>query len=404
MRSGTSSTSSGSTRFRTTTSGSSSRRHRSGRTASPCVANAVPSSKSSPTSSASTRRTLAAYSRATATIVWPQLRRSRRPSRRSGRSVHLTTATRSPASAPLPRASRRRCTAARMRCEATRADSRSNPMSRNGRLETCGSTLLVLAAIVATLVTPAGGSIGRRGALPTRLPGTLTVAVDIGTVGLAEGAIVNGTVVRAKGFEIDLARRLAGKLGAKLRIIDVPFARVFTPGSKLFDVSISHVTITAERAKSVDFSRPYFVVNKGVLVAPGVAPPATLAALRGLRICAQAATTSIVYVRTKLRPTAAPHSFPSPIDALRALSDGFCQAMIADLEILVAAKRDQPDLYGPIAGQIVTNERYGAVFEKGSRLRAPVGSALQSLARAGVLTRLATRWFGAGWDKAPVLR
>lgn len=291
-----------------------------------------------------------------------------------------------------------------MRCEATRADSRSNPMSRNGRLETCGSTLLVLAAIVATLVTPAGGSIGRRGALPTRLPGTLTVAVDIGTVGLAEGAIVNGTVVRAKGFEIDLARRLAGKLGAKLRIIDVPFARVFTPGSKLFDVSISHVTITAERAKSVDFSRPYFVVNKGVLVAPGVAPPATLAALRGLRICAQAATTSIVYVRTKLRPTAAPHSFPSPIDALRALSDGFCQAMIADLEILVAAKRDQPDLYGPIAGQIVTNERYGAVFERGSRLRAPVGSALQSLARAGVLTRLATRWFGAGWDKAPVLR
>jgi polar amino acid transport system substrate-binding protein len=264
--------------------------------------------------------------------------------------------------------------------------------------------LLLLAATAASLATPAGGSGERRDALPTRLPGTLTVALDIGTIGLAEGAIVNGRVVRARGFEVDLARALAHKLGVELRIVDVPFARVVRPGSKPYDVSISHVTITAKRAKSVDFSPPYFVVNKGVLVALGVAPPATLADLRKLRVCAQAATTSIEYVRTKLRPQSAPHSFPSPIDALRAVSDGFCQAMVADLEILVAAKRDQPDLYGPIAGQIVTNERYGAVFEKESRLRAPVGSALRSLARAGVVTRLAIRWFGPGWDKAPVLR
>jgi ABC-type amino acid transport substrate-binding protein len=278
-------------------------------------------------------------------------------------------------------------------------------MSGIGRLRTPGLTLLVLAATAAALVTPAAGSTARRDTqLPTRLPGTLTVAVDLGTIGLAEGAIVMGAVVRARGFEIDLARALTRKLRVRLRIVDVPFARVVRPGSKPFDVSISHVTITAERAKSVDFSRPYFVVNKGVLVAPGVAPPATLEDLKRLRVCAQAATTSIAYVRTKLRPQRAPYSFPSPIDALRAVSDGFCQAMIADLEILVAAKREQPGLYGPIAGQIVTNEHYGAVFAKGSRLRAPVSSALQSLARAGLVTRLATRWFGTGWDKAPVLR
>ena len=272
------------------------------------------------------------------------------------------------------------------------------------RCRTLGVTLLALAATVAALVTPAGGSTSRREALPTRLPGTLTVGVDIGTIGLAEGTIVNGVVVRASGFEIDLALALARKLGVKLQLVEVPFVRVFAPGSKPFDVSISHVTITAKRAKSVDFSAPYFVVNKGVLVAPGVAPPATLPDLRKLRVCTQAGTTSNEYVLTRLRPVPAPHTFPSPIDALRALSDGYCQAMIADLEILVAAKHDQPDLYGPIAGQIVTNERYGAVFDKGSRLRAPVNTALQSLARAGVVTRLATQRFGNGWDKAPVLR
>jgi len=264
--------------------------------------------------------------------------------------------------------------------------------------------LLVIAAIAATLAPVAGASIARGNALPTRQPGTLTVAVDIDTVGLAEGQSVNGKIVHASGFEIDLARALARKLGVKLRVVDVPFARTFAPGSKPFDVSIAHVTITAERAKSVDFSAPYLVVNKGVLVAPGTPPPATLADLRKLRVCAQTATTSIEYVRTTLRPRPAPVGFPSPIDALRAVSDGFCEAMVADLEILVAAERDQPDLYGRIAGQIVEPQHYGAVFERGSRLRAPVDSALQSLARAGVVTRLETRWFGHGWDKGPTLR
>jgi polar amino acid transport system substrate-binding protein len=258
--------------------------------------------------------------------------------------------------------------------------------------------------VVAALAGPAGGSGVRTAALPTRTPGTLTVAVDLGTVGLAEGTVVSGVVKGARGFEIDLARALAGRLGLRLRFVDVPFAREFAAGAKSFDVAVSHVTITAGRARSVDFSAPYFVVNKGVLVAPGVAPPATLADLRGLRVCAQSQTTSMRYVQTQLRPTRSPHGFPSAIDALRALSDGFCQAMVADLEILVAAKRDQPDLYGAIAGQIATNEHYGAVFQKRSRLRAPVGAALSALARNGTVARLANRWFGAGWDQAPVLR
>lgn len=263
--------------------------------------------------------------------------------------------------------------------------------------------LLLLLVASGALATPTAGSGGRADALPTRVAGTLTVGVDIGTVGLAEGSVSNGVVRSASGFEIDLGRALARRLDLRLRIVDVPFTHVFAPGAKPFDVSIAHVTITPERAKSVDFSAPYFVVNKGVLVAPGVPPPTTLAELRRLRICAQTATTSMRYVRGVLHPTRAPHGFPSPIDALRALSDGFCQAMVADLEILVAARRDEPDLYGPIAGQIVTGEHYGAVFQKSSRLREPVGAALRSLAHSGAVTRLANKWFGAGWDQAPVL-
>jgi ABC-type amino acid transport substrate-binding protein len=277
-------------------------------------------------------------------------------------------------------------------------------VTRTRRFKSSGVKLLVLAATAAALATAAGASNDRGAALPTKVPGTLTVGVDIGTLGLAEGEILNGKLVSGSGFEVDLAQALARKLGVKLKIVDVPFAQVVTPGSKPFDVSIAHVTITADRAKSVDFSAPYFVVDKGVLVAPGIAPPTTLAELKKLRVCVQAATTSLDYVRNELKPRLAPAIFPSPIDELRALTDGYCQAMVADLEILVAATREQPGLYGTIAGQIVTHERYGAVFQKGSKLRAPVGAAMQSLARDGVVTRLATKWFGNGWEKAPVLK
>src|SRR6516164_8812525 len=135
-------------------------------------------------------------------------------------------------------------------------------MKGPGGFRTSVTTLMSLVAIASALATPAGGSTVRRDALPTRVPGTLTVGVDIGTVGLAEGNVVNGKLTHASGFEIDLARALAGKLGLKLRVIDVPFAVAFAPGKKSFDVDIGHVTITPQRAKVVSFSPPYFIVNK----------------------------------------------------------------------------------------------------------------------------------------------
>jgi len=226
----------------------------------------------------------------------------------------------------------------------------------------------------------------------------LTVAVDVPTVGLAEGTVRDDKIVGGRGFEVDLAAAVARRLGLRLRLVEVPFAQTFAPGSKAFDVAIEHVTITPGRARAVDFSRPYFVTNKGVLLASGVPAPTTLAQLRTLRLCAQSSTTSLAYLRTRLKPLRPPHEFPAPSDVLRALSDGFCQGMVADLPILSAVRRGDPTLYGPLAGQIATHERYGAVFEKGSKLRGPVDRALAALVAAGTVDRLATRWFGRGWD------
>jgi polar amino acid transport system substrate-binding protein len=240
--------------------------------------------------------------------------------------------------------------------------------------------------------------------VPTLTPGVLTVAVDVPVTGLAEGTVRNGRIVGARGFEVDLAAAVARRLGLRLRLVAVPFAQTFAPGAKRFDVAIEHVTITRARAGAVDFSRTYFVTNKGVLLANGVAVPKSLADLRKLRLCAQSSTTSLAYVRKRLKPRRPPREYPAPIDALRAVSDGLCQAMVADLPILAATKRRDPTSYGPLAGQIATREHYGAVLQKGSPLRKRVDKALSSLVAAGAVDRLAVRWFGSGWNKIPTLR
>lgn len=262
------------------------------------------------------------------------------------------------------------------------------------------------AALTLTLTLAALAAHAQAGttAVPTLKPGTLTVAVDIPTPGLAEGRVRGDVITERRGFEIDLAGALARRLGLRLRVVDVPFARTFTAGPKLFDVALEHVTITAARRRNVDFSPAYFVTNKGLLLANGVTVPRNLDELRTLRLCAQEQTTSIAYLRTQLRPRRAPRAFPTPVDVLRALSDGFCQGMVADLPILAAVERADPTLYGPLAGQIATHEHWGAVFAKGSPLRAPVSARLAALSDSGLITRLAIRWFGPGWNTIPTLR
>jgi polar amino acid transport system substrate-binding protein len=233
---------------------------------------------------------------------------------------------------------------------------------------------------------------------PTRTQGVLTVAVELGNPGFAEG-----TLARPTGFDVDVARALARRLGLRPRFVRYPFGRLFLPGPKPYDVALQFVTVLDSRKRLVDFSIPYYSSRQGALVSRGTRTPTSLAELRKLQVCGKEVTTGLAFIQNELRPASLVLEYATARDALRALSTGICDGFVFDLPALIAAKRADPSRYGDLAGQFGPTERYGVVLPKGSKLTPAVNAAVRSLIGSGTTTRLARSYFGSS-ASVPVLR
>ena len=62
-----------------------------------------------------------------------------------------------------------------------------------------------------------------------------------------------------EGFEVDIVKAVAEKLGMETEISDLGFQALFAAtSSRRIDVAISSITITAERLESQSFTQPYY--------------------------------------------------------------------------------------------------------------------------------------------------
>jgi polar amino acid transport system substrate-binding protein len=264
-------------------------------------------------------------------------------------------------------------------------------------------------AIAVALATAAAASAGPASAPPTLKPGVLTVGLDPPAVGFQVGTLRGQKVINPRGYEIDVAKGIAAKLKiSKITYIKVPFVVLFRPGAKPFDLAFEESTITVARQKAVSFSAPYFNANQGVLVSKQIAAdgkvPKSLADLRQLQICAQAVTTGLDYVQHKLHPAKKPQIYQTTAAAFTALQNGSCEAFVMDVPIVASQKKTKPSAYGPVAGQIITNEKYGAVMTKGSKLKPAVDRAIRALTANGTIAKWQKKWFNINFSKLHVLK
>jgi polar amino acid transport system substrate-binding protein len=262
---------------------------------------------------------------------------------------------------------------------------------------------LLPAAVLAALVAVPAAS-ARPASPPTMHSGQLVVAFGDPAVGFASGTVRGSTITNPRGYEVDLASAIAKGLGLTPVWTYTSWNGLFLPGTKKFDVSFQEATITAQRKRTVDFTNSYLNANQGVLISKQTTPPKSIADLKKLQTCAQTNTTGLDWINSKLRPTTRPLTYPTTTAAFQAVQLNQCQAMILDVPIVALERKSNPTKYGPVAGQIVTHEQYGAVLQKGSKLLPLVDAQIKKLTANGTIGKLQKKWFNLNFAAIPVLK
>jgi polar amino acid transport system substrate-binding protein len=261
--------------------------------------------------------------------------------------------------------------------------------------------LLFAVAVAGLIAIPAASA--HHAAAPTITPGHLVVGLDPPAVGFQVGTLRGNTVVNPHGFEIDLAKAIAAKLGLKKIqwYNQSSFAKSYAPGPKPYDLYFGEETITPERSKNVDYSIPYINADQGALVRKGLTPvPKSVADLKKETLCAQAGTTGAAYIKAHIKPTKALYPSTTAIMFQQLISKQ-CDVAIYDIPILGSEAASKPGKYGPIVGRLVTHEQYGIVFQKGSKLRAVVNPILKGLIKDGTVGKLTKKWLTVNFADLP---
>jgi len=198
-----------------------------------------------------------------------------------------------------------------------------------------------------------------------------------------------------KGYESAVVYAIATQLGftkAQVKWTVVPFNNSFRPGKKPFDLYVTQVSYSPERARAVDFSRGYYFVNQSVVARKGtpIARAKTITGLKRFKLGVQVGTTSLTYISRNIRPSSSPAVYDTNDAAIQALKNGQIDGIVVDLPTAFYVTAVQLD-DGVIVGKLPTKgsqERFGAVFQKGSTLRRCVDRAIGNLRVNGTIAKI----------------
>ncbi len=243
--------------------------------------------------------------------------------------------------------------------------------------------------------------------LRTKSSGTLTVATDSPAFG---PWFVADKPSNGKGFESAVAFAVGKQLGfpaGKVQWVVASFNSVIAATPKKFDFDINEVSVTAARAKVVDFSSGYYDVAQSVVIrnSSKYAKATTIAGLKGAKLAAQKGTTSLDAITNVIKPGPAPAEFPSNDLAVQALKNGQVDGLVVDLPtgfFVIGAQVQDASIVGqlPVTG---SPEQFGLVLEKGSALTGCVTQAVDALRKDGTLKKLQDKWLTVAGG-APVLK
>lgn len=194
------------------------------------------------------------------------------------------------------------------------------------------------------------------------------------------------------GFDMDLIREIGARMGVEVEIINAAWDGIILGlNSGHYDVIISAMTITNERARAVDFSDPYFATGQVIVVRADddrIQEPADLA---GKVVAVQLGTTGH-FAAEGIPGIASIDHYPTTPEAFLALKTGRADAVVVDELVAIEEERSNPGEL-KVVGAPFTVEYYGIAMRKGrpDLLRA-INRALAQVRADGTYGELYAKW------------
>jgi len=251
---------------------------------------------------------------------------------------------------------------------------------------TRGRLLVVMVAVVLLgFATQAVAASGALEAIKGR--GTLLAGVKYDTPPFGFVDASNQVV----GFDVDLVREIAAALGVKIELIKVTSpTRIPMIVSGNVDLVAASMTITEERAKTIDFSIVYYTGAQTLLV-PANSPIGGLKDLPGKTVAVQQGTT-LEKNLAQLAPGAKPLPFRDYTSAWLALRQGRADAFTGSYDILRGFAKGGPGF--KTVGEKFSVEPFGIGMKKGeTALVEFVNAQLRALWTSGKYAALYRKWF-----------
>ena len=201
------------------------------------------------------------------------------------------------------------------------------------------------------------------------------------------------------GFDIDLMRAIGKEADLNIDFRNLPFDGIIPAlQARTVEAAISGMTITAERAQAISFSRPYFRAGLAIAVREDNKTIKNFEDLKGKRIAVQIGTTGALEA-AKI-PGATVSQFDSAALALQELINGRVEAVVNDKPVTLYAIKQAGLRRVKVVGELLTEEFYGIALPKNSPYLQLINDALGRVIESGQYDVIFRQWFG---EKPPEL-
>lgn len=195
---------------------------------------------------------------------------------------------------------------------------------------------------------------------------------------------------KISGFEIDLVEAMAKRLGLSVEWKTGSFDTLLIgleSNQDRYDLVAASHTITPERAKVVEFTKPEYCSQ--IVLVTNNGQPMKLSKIQGKKVSIQVGTTGVPML-TKITGLGELKTFPTDPEAMQALLMGRVDAWVSEIPIVAEAKKQHPTL---TMGEPLTQLEIGIAVGKGNiAFRDQLNEALTAMMKDGSYTALRKKY------------